>query len=449
MFQRFLHPWILWSFASIGASIGLGFGLVGSRSDDMSEFSNVYLPGRTTSGHHQIEQKCNACHAEDGSVREESCLDCHQEDLKRSQDTHPKSKFRDPTKLVLLEKIDASNCLTCHREHDAERTLEMGVTVPIDYCWHCHEDVADDRPSHADFEFDTCTNAGCHNYHDNTALYENFLKNHLGEENHFTNAFVLLRSSTVSDSAKSLNANGADAPPSLQGDDEILKDWATTLHAQSGVNCSSCHQTQADTTEEKWSARVSLDVCQTCHESQSTTFLAGKHGMRISAGLSPMSPAMARLPMHADAAHRTLDCNSCHQGHRFDTQFAAVDACLQCHSDDHSLAYKESSHFSLWKEEIIGVGELGTGVSCATCHMPRTESSDGKTTVVHNQNWNLEPNEKMVRSVCANCHGVSFSLDALASAELIENCFSTAPETHVQSLEMVREWFERKQSKRK
>jgi hypothetical protein len=152
--------------------------------------------------------------------------------------------------------------------------------------------------------------------------------------------------------------------------------------------------------------------------------------------------------MRHDALHRELTCNSCHPGHRFDKAFAAKEACLKCHNDEHSLAYESSSHHQLWKQELAGTGAAGSGVSCATCHLPRVEDSSGKTYVNHNQNWNLEPNEKMARSVCMNCHGLGFTLDALASSEQIPNCFSTTPATHVPSIEMARKWIEEKSKKK-
>lgn len=55
----------------------------------------------------------------------------------------------------------------------------------------------------------------------------------------------------------------------------------------------------------------------------------------------------------------------------------------------------------------------------------------------HNQSLNLRPNEKMVRSVCMNCHGLGFSLDALADTKLVEKNFSGNPSIHVRSLDMA------------
>ena len=46
---------------------------------------------------------------------------------------------------------------------------------------HCHLDIAEDRPSHEGMGFETCASAGCHNFHDNRGLYEDFLLKHLHE----------------------------------------------------------------------------------------------------------------------------------------------------------------------------------------------------------------------------------------------------------------------------
>ena len=151
------------------------------KGSEAIESSTVFLPGDTSHGHHQIEMKCAVCHKPEGGVTDQSCIECHGAELKESRDTHPRAKFNDPTKAVLLQKIDAQNCLSCHIEHSPDQTHPMGVTVPLDYCFHCHQDVAKDRPSHADLKFDSCATAGCHNYHDNKALYENFLLKHAEE----------------------------------------------------------------------------------------------------------------------------------------------------------------------------------------------------------------------------------------------------------------------------
>jgi len=393
------------------------------------------LPGKTSHGHYQIEMECSACHTTIGAVKQDACLDCHANDMKASNDTHPAKKFKNPSNAARLKEIDASYCITCHREHLPERTHEMGVTMPTDYCWHCHQETLKTRPSHANFAFDSCATAGCHNYHDNRALYENFLLKHGDDPAYLKNPHrPELTSMKTSDSALSISqANGAEKFHS----EEILSQWSTTAHAASGVNCQGCHLTTTGG-DETWTNAVTHQVCQSCHKNQTKGFLEGKHGMRIAAGLSPMTPAQARLPMHVDAAHRELSCTSCHDDHRFDTRYAATHACLKCHNDDHSNAFLTSSHAT----------NAEASVTCATCHMPRVEGDDGSVFVNHNQNNNLRPNEKMIREVCMNCHGLAFSIDSLADPELVRNCYSTPPSMHIKSIDMAKAWFDTKETKR-
>ena len=155
--------------------------------------------------------------------------------------------------------------------------------------------------------------------------------------------------------------------------------------------------------------------------------------MRVGSGLAPMVAGNARRPMKPEAKHRVLDCGSCHQAHGFDTDFAAASACLACHDDEHTRNYVGSPHEQLWRAELNGEAPPGSGVSCATCHMPRIGLD--KKYVEHNQNNTLRPNEKMVRPVCGNCHGIGFSIDALADPDLIRRNFVGKPKRHVNSID--------------
>ena len=150
-----------------------------------------------------------------------------------------------------------------------------------------------------------------------------------------------------------------------------------------------------------------------------------------------LTVAEARLPMKADAVQRSLHCGSCHRPHSTDTRHAAVDACSTCHDDSHTRRYFESEHYARWREELAGTAPAGAGVSCATCHMTKTERR-GSVITSHNQNDNLRPNEKMIRSVCLDCHSLQFSLDALADLHLIETNFTDKPEIHVESIDWGR-----------
>lgn len=437
--------WTTIAFASAGVLITLG-----SASYLTARFNRadrtLFLPGETTHGHYQIELSCSACHDVGMGVREQSCLDCHGAELKAANDSHPKSKFTDPRNADRLNLIDASNCITCHREHQPALTRAMGVTMPDDYCYHCHQQTLIDRPSHRDFAFDSCATAGCHNYHDNTALYESFLVKH-GSEPDFkqpaTRPVRDLRGYLLAERPKAIQPalTVADADPPVPATTNVLHGWASTAHARAGVNCSSCHLVAlTEGGAKQWLDRPGHLGCVDCHRDEPRGFLAGHHGMRLAQGLAPMTPALARLPMQAGAAHRDLTCASCHGAHEFDTRVAAVESCLHCHDDPHSRSFRDSPHFALWEAELAGTGPAGSGVSCATCHLPRESETIGDTTrvrVQHNQNNNLRPNEKMIRSVCLDCHGLGFALDALADRVLIQNNFNGRPAAHLESIDLA------------
>lgn len=359
------------------------------------------LPGQTTQGHHQIELACESCHRSPFGGREalqEACVRCHGAALKEANDTHPLAKFTDPRNADRLEKLDATLCVTCHVEHRPRMTGAMGVSLPRDFCFHCHAEIAKDRPSHAGMGFATCAAAGCHKFHDNRALYEDFLAKHLDDPP--------LR---LSQNLPSRKVREEKPPPvaDAKADPTVMRDWLETAHAKAGVNCSDCHK------EDDPKAS-----CAQCHAPEDKGFRAGKHGMRLAAGLSPMKPAMARRAMHQDAASRELGCTSCHAAHRFDTARAATESCVGCHRGAHIEAFERSAH-------------RANGVTCANCHLPRVEwrdedSGEKRILVQHNQNETLEPAEKMIRPVCLHCHGLGFSIDALAGAS-------------VRSLDMVRQ----------
>lgn len=450
--------WLAWLATTVSVSAALAAAMLvtesATKSPRLAQLRTVFLPGATSSGHHQIEIACETCHTEAFGDRESlqaACVRCHGAELKAADDKHPLAKFTDPRNAELLEGLDATLCVTCHAEHRPEITLAMGVTQPIDYCVHCHRDIGTERPSHADLPFTSCANAGCHNFHDDRALYEDFLLRHADAPAQLPEQRVPRRS--FAETAAQLPTYPSDRYPlvALMRDDQdaplkaartdLVDEWLASAHARSGVNCSACHVLQGEG-DSVWSDRVSEASCAQCHNLESTTFGSGKHGMRPALGLSPMTPAEARLPMRSDAASTALGCTTCHGAHAIDVRRAAVEACLGCHADAHSLAYASSPHAELWRREAVGEAAPGTGVSCATCHMPRAEHRyrdyGFKTLFVqHNQNDTLEPNEKMIRPVCQACHGLSFALDALTDRALIERNFDDAPAVHVPSIDMA------------
>jgi predicted CXXCH cytochrome family protein len=464
--------WWLWGSLTLMGAGYLALGLLkadAASSPILSPARAFLLPGKTTHGHYQIELQCESCHTSAFGgieVLQEACMNCHGDELKESNDKHPRSKFTDPRNAELLEKIDATMCVACHSEHRPAQTNLMGLTVPNDVCAHCHQGIAEERPSHKGMGFDTCASSGCHNYHDNRALYEDFLLKHADEAR--VHASPVLRKRDFIEIAamlpgypskqfpvKQLATSDIDAPKELAIAPHT-DDWLASSHAKAGVNCTACHTSSDATgdpagdatadasgaTANQWIAKPERQVCANCHALEVAGFERGKHGMRVAQGLDAMTPGEARLPMREDAHDQALRCNSCHSAHRFDTQRAAVEGCLSCHDDQHSRAYKESSHFRLWQAELAGTAAAGTGVSCASCHLPRLQHTDNlydisRALVQHNQNDTLRPNEKMLRPVCMTCHGMGFSMDALADRDLIDRNFAGAPQVHIESIEMA------------
>ncbi|MYG68363.1 MAG: NrfA- nitrite reduction protein [Gammaproteobacteria bacterium] len=435
----------------------------------------MLLIGKTTDAHHQIETVCETCHAAppfaDAAVARKAlngtCLDCHEAGLKAAGDSHSRKLFRGSRMAVFRDRLDARLCTNCHAEHRPGITRAGAVTVATDFCVACHseggQDVRKHRPSHADLAFDTCASAGCHNYHDNRALYEDFLVEHAGGAEHAPSPVhgptVRLRTRELPPD-KSLGRGEAVAPAAALAVPGVLDDWAGSGHAAAGVNCAACHAADADAmpdgTSVPWIDAPPMEVCGSCHELQTQSFSGGRHGMRghpriarprasgpwlkwvgLADPVPPehMTVGEARLPMRPEAdPDRILDCGACHRPHDADIVRAAVEACASCHDDPHTRAYFGSPHHRLRQAELAGAAPPGAGVTCATCHMPGTGRGKALATD-HNQNDTLRPNGKMIRPVCLDCHGLGFSLDALADAGLIGRNFNGAPAVHVESID--------------
>jgi len=428
---------------------GLWLGVVGAVAGYFlwallgSEEKSVYLIGEATYGHYQIEMACETCHSSPFGGKEilqDACENCHAADLEMAHDSHPRKKFTDPRNADRLEIIDARYCVSCHTEHQHEQTREMGVTLPDDYCFHCHVDIGEDRESHKDLPFDSCASAGCHNFHDNRALYENFLVENANQP--WLLAIAQLprpnaAEKKVAEDAQALSLENAAFSQAGEVDPEILHDWSASSHAEAGVNCTGCHADE----QENWVAKPGLDQCGACHTNEVQTFTEGKHGMRLSTvlskPLSPISPSDSHMEFTEKGQQLHQNCNSCHQSHQFDRVSAAVDSCLNCHADEHSLAFLASPHGQRWEANKDSANVAAEQVSCATCHLPRMVKGKGEKQIVsinHNQNFNLRPNEKMIRGVCMNCHGLGFAIDSLADEALIKNNFNGKPGVEIESI---------------
>ena len=227
--------------------------------------------------------------------------------------------------------------------------------------------------------------------------------------------------------------------------DETTQLWQGSAHALNDINCSSCHQ-NSETKE--FVSHPTGETCKSCHEQAVDTFLLGKHGIRLLEDESPLTPAMARLPMKHDAFTKQMNCNACHNVHTSNTVQASVDSCLTCHNDTHSLNYQNSKHAKLYAASK-GLPRPGAGaVTCATCHLPRsgTEKSDGTVLVEvnHNNTYNLKPQDRMVGDVCLNCHGLEYSYNSIFDPELVEANFDRPPTLELQTFDLMQALEERR-----
>ena len=226
--------------------------------------------------------------------------------------------------------------------------------------------------------------------------------------------------------------------------DEATQLWQTSAHALNNINCSSCHE---DAETKAFASSPDHESCRSCHEQSVDTFLLGKHGIRLLEAQTPLTPAMARLPMKADVHDLQMSCNTCHDVHSANTVQASVDACLSCHNDTHSLNYENSTHASMFAADRSLPRPSETSVSCATCHLPRHQikSGDGLITQVnHNNTYTLLPRDRMVKEVCMNCHGVEYSYNSIFDDALVEANFDKPPHLSLETFDLVRAFEERR-----
>lgn len=225
--------------------------------------------------------------------------------------------------------------------------------------------------------------------------------------------------------------------------EEINQLWQKGAHALTEVNCSSCHQNEVT---KELVAKPTAESCRSCHENSVETFLLGKHGIRTLESLSPLTPAMAHLPMKESAQDLQLNCNSCHNVHSVNTSVAAVDSCLTCHNDTHSLNYRNSAH----AKTAVNLSSLPRPnqktVTCATCHLPRNAVEDN-VLVNHNNTYTLLPRDRMVKEVCLNCHGLEHAYNSIFDDRLVEANFARSPTQKMATFELVRALEKKRASK--
>ena len=103
------------------------------------------------------------------NVDNKKCLECHD----RANDRHPTHRFLEPKFKDAIAEINATECETCHREHNDTRVVLADAT----FCVNCHHDlVVKNDPidvPHSELianeQWSTCLQ--CHDFHGNH-IYE-------------------------------------------------------------------------------------------------------------------------------------------------------------------------------------------------------------------------------------------------------------------------------------
>ena len=129
--------------------------------------------------------------------------------------------------------------------------------------------------------FDTCATAGCHNYHDNRALYEDFLLRHAAESWLAPVPAHPLAALTRAERKPSQEPRRLDAATTAIAAalrKPIPAEWAGTGHAKAGVSCFACHAPETTSgqtpAEILWTDAPSTAVCENCHQRQGGRFRA-------------------------------------------------------------------------------------------------------------------------------------------------------------------------------
>ena len=281
--------------------------------------------------------------------------------------------------------------------------------------------------------FNTCNSAGCHKFHDNRALYEDFLAKHLDEP-----------------------ANTEQAPQlRARNFREVAAEWPGypvdrfPLKRANRCRCAARIHAVA-----RGRRRLARDGARAFRR-ELQRLPQGGEGRRRSMGEAPRPQGVRDLPRARDqrlsrrqarhAARRRLSAD--------DAAAARASRCTPKRGDNRArmrelslgapLRYEESrgrsvrrlpprrAHASLRALAALRAVEerarrrgasrqRASRARAATCRAKSIASREPARSAIlvqHNQNDNLRPNEKMIRPVCMSCHGLGYSIDALADSE--------------------------------
>ena len=271
------------------------------------------------------------------------------------------------------------------------------MTLPADFCAACHQDVARERPSHAGFAFDGLRRARGATASTTTAGSTRASSPGTSTSPRCSPRRACPRARRRRPeghvaAARRRTRRRPRAPRRARRGPRVGGQRARAGRRR----CAACHDVPDGATGmgmERPARRRRLRRAATPHELARLRPRPARDA-RAPPGSRRSRPRWPRLPMRPEARDVPLGCESCHGAHAYDTRQAAVDACLGCHDDRHSRAYQATRHFHRsGSARSRARPRPGSGVSCATCHLPRRVDRQRGADVIrvdHDQNDNLQ-----------------------------------------------------------
>lgn len=179
----------------------------------------------------------------------------------------------------------------------------------------------------------------------------------------------------------------------------IVTDWQSSRHSESGIDCFVCHGGEHTAAGDAGKARIPTpDTCAMCHSERVKQYKAGKHAQAWA--------AMKAMPaIHYQPSIMIEGMKGCGGCHKIGLKTAAEIADLKKNSPGFGTASCDSCH----TRHIFSTVEARQPQACQTCHMgfdhPQWEMYSSSK---HGVRYLLKQNKTLPESVaaptCQNCH---------------------------------------------
>lgn len=349
-------------------------------------FETLVMPGPVISGHAEYEKDCAKCHVRFArQSQRQLCLDCHKE---IAEDFATKTGYHSRS-----PDVGTKECTACHTEHEGRNADIVGLNeVTFDH-------KLTDFPllgKHANVE---C--ADCHKpnmtFHDaDTDCYSC----HKKDDQHKGNLGTACA-----------DCHSETGWKDTHFDHKMTADYALTgAHAK--ITCVSCHANEVykDTPNTCIGCHKDDDKhkgnngtkCQDCHTTVDWKQTLFDHFKRTGFALK--------------GGHSGLECESCHEGNKFEVK--PPKECYGCHEDDdkhmglngtqcadcHQVTVWKDVTFDHARDTMFALNGAHGGLECGDCHkQPAKEVK--LPTDCFGCHENDDPHAGQLGKTCDTCHG--------------------------------------------